>query len=356
MNTQIYLEASEWLVEFRTGDAGPEDRRAFARWLRTSPEHVRAYLEFAAIWNEGNALDAGRQFDDETLVRAALTEGNVFSLNQVATAPRQQVSAPWVPGTRLFAVAATLLVAVIGASVWLWVQRGLYATEIGEQRSIALADGSHIELNARSKIRIRLTDTERRIDLLDGQAYFHVAKDKARPFIVTSASARVRAVGTQFDVYRKTNGTTVSVVEGTVAVLSNTLRRDSPVPEPSDPGMPHNAAGTRGQEREILLVAGKQAIITTQVTDLPEQPDVAAATAWTQKRLVFQSAPLIDVAEEFNRYNPRRLVIQSPALYDFHITGIFSSTDPAALLRFLKTRPGIVITEREDAILVAHKP
>lgn len=359
LNTQIYSEAAGWLVEFRTGDIEPAGRRAFASWLRTSPEHVCAYLELAAIWDEGSGLDVGREFDDETLAETALAEGKILALDRPATAPVRHAPGPGGSGTRLFALAATVFVAVVGAGIWLWMQRGLYTTDIGEQRFITLADGSHIELNVRSRIRIHFTDAERRIDLLDGQAYFHVARDRARPFIVTSDSTRVRAVGTQFDVYRKKDGTTVTVLEGTVAVLSNTLPlRNSP--EIRRLGTARMATTVNRAESaaapELLLAAGEQAVITAQIADQPARPDIAAATAWTRKNIVFQSTPLIEVAEEFNRYNRRPLVVQSSEIHDFQISGIFSSADPSALLRFLETRPGIVVIERKDDILVARKP
>src|SRR5205823_2531257 len=86
------------------------------------------------------------------------------------------------------------------------------------ERSIALPDGSLIELNARSSVRVRFTSNERAVELFEGQALFRVAKDPARPFIVSSDGKRVRAVGTQFDVYRKKASTTVTVLEGRVTV------------------------------------------------------------------------------------------------------------------------------------------
>ncbi len=102
----------------------------------------------------------------------------------------------------------------------------LYSTDIGERRSITLADGSTVDLNARSKLRIEFSSAERRVELLDGQALFQVAKDKQRPFIVHSGDATVRAVGTQFDVYRKDSGTTITVLEGRVAVYLQRARGD----------------------------------------------------------------------------------------------------------------------------------
>jgi transmembrane sensor len=371
LNSQIYDEASDWFVEFRTGDVDTAGRKRFSTWLRTSPEHVRAYLELAAIWNEGPRLDPEHKFDGP-----ALAEDNIVPLG---ISHSQPLASRAEGGGRLLgrvALAASIAVIAIGG-VWKYTQRGVYSTDIGEQRSITLSDGSHIELNANSRIRESFSGSERRIELVRGQALFHVAKDAARPFIVKSDGTQVRAVGTQFDVYRRSTGTTVTVVEGRVAVLRPPESlgpgavSPSPVIPESIPDRPSPRARATGGEvppasgeaahtpiearpGEFLLTAGEQAIVTAQTAIKPAQPNIAAATAWTQRRLVFESAKLADVAEEFNRYNQHRLIIRSPELNEFRITGIFSSTDPAALIRFLQARPGIAVTEGKDEIVITR--
>lgn len=360
-NAQIYDEASEWFIEFRAGDIEPATRRRFNAWLRTSPEHVRAYLELAAIWNEGSHLDPSHQFDGSELtdepesnvvpipVPPSLTAG----VSELSAEPTQRsekipaLSARW-----YFAFAASLVFALLGT--WGYLQRGLYSTDIGEQRSITLVDGSRVELNARSQLRVHFTDHTREIELLEGQALFQVAKDTARPFIVRSANTQVRAVGTQFDVYRRPTGTTVTVVEGRVAVL--------PSPEASRPNTQpdKSSSGLGPQGSVLLLTAGEQVTVSAIATaatiesPIPRLANITAATAWTQNRLIFESATLVEVADEFNRYNERRLVIESPELHDFHITGTFSSSDPAALLRFLESRPGIIVTEGKNEIRISR--
>src|SRR5262249_39042282 len=157
----------------------------------------------------------------------------------------------------------------------------------------------------KSRIRVRFTRERRDIELLEGQALFHVAAENKRPFVVRSGTAQVRAIGTEFDVYRRNEGTTVTVVEGRVAV------REEAVP------------------RTLLLSAGEQVTVAPKTAPHSGKANVAAATAWTQRRLVFNSSPLPQVAEEFNRYNRRQLVIEDPALADFRISGVYSSMDPA---------------------------
>jgi transmembrane sensor len=362
LNTQIYEEAATWFVECRAGDLDEVGRREFDRWLRKSPEHVSAYLEVAAIWNEGPALDPTRKWDADTLIaRAAGTVGNVvplsgtsaaFGLEESVQGPQAVASIPTRGAfyrRKVVALAASVaaLSVLSAACIWLMLFSGVYSTAIGEQRSIELADGSTVEMNSKSRIRVRYAKSERDVDLLEGQALFHVAKDRARPFIVRADRTRVQAVGTQFDVYERQSGTVVTVVEGEVAVLT-------PVEADAQPRAEGSAAPAVIPIATISVAAGEQLTVTPKLARKSEHPNVAAATAWTERRIVFESATLSEVAEEFNRYNARQLIIEEPGLYDFHISGVFSSTDPESLIRFLRERPGVKITETDSEVRVAR--
>jgi transmembrane sensor len=230
-------------------------------------------------------------------------------------------------------MAASVLVVAAALLIWMQMFRGVYEAGIGEQRVIALEDGSQIDLNARSRLRVRFTDGERSVDLISGQALFRVAKDKTRPFVVRSGDTSVRAVGTQFDVYRKPAGTIVTVVEGSVAVAPTKA-----------PALVGNVA---------VLTAGQQIVVTSSTLPEPRFADIAIATAWTQQRLAFSRAPLAEVVEEFNRYNKRQLFIKDETLEDFRISGNFPSADPAPLLGFLRVQPGIRIHESGNEIEIA---
>jgi transmembrane sensor len=365
LNTQIYEEACEWFVECRGGSLDEATRRELDRWLRKSPEHLSAYLEIAALWNEGPLLDPTNKWDTDTLIAQVVRDSeNVIALacaspDEVSAGmPLQGVStAP--PGhkrrTRL-----TLAASVVAISVtlgWLlWFQNGTptYTTAIGEQRSIVLSDGSTVALNSRSGIKVCFSKHERTVKLIEGQALFHVAKDSARPFTVSADGTRVRAVGTQFDVYRKYSGTVITVVEGRVAVASDDQAR-----RPGDAVSSRDLIGggreSLGGGDALFLVAGEQLTVTAKAYRKTDHPNIAGATAWTQRQLIFDSASLADVAAEFNRYNTRQLVIEDPNLYDFHISGVFSSADPDALIRFLRERPGVRITETKSEIHIAKK-
>jgi transmembrane sensor len=423
MNTQIYEEACTWFVESRAGDLDDTGRREFDRWLRKSPEHLSAYLEIAAIWNEAPSLDPQSKWTADMLIELAreTSDDNVIALVPGAAlptaspvsaedsssvcgpaqgvAPVERPRSPpssthareWFRRWRRVAIAASVLAIVGGALAMLELSAPIYSTTLGEQRSIQFEDGSTVELNSRSKIRVKYSKQERDVELIEGQALFHVAHDTGRPFIVAVGATRVRAVGTQFDVYKKSTGTVVTVVEGRVAVYSAPQgplsERSSetptlPTPEPrsgtvsprklpvAPPSTLSSAAGSTastlgGQatqknppalgmatDSSLLLAAGEQVTVTTGAAQKTANPNIAGATAWREREIVFESATLSDVAEEFNRYNQRQLIIVDPQLYGFHISGVFSSTDPDSLIEFLRQRPGVKVTETNGDIRV----
>jgi transmembrane sensor len=355
-NTQIYEEACEWFVECRAGDLRSIARAEFDRWLRKSPEHQSAYLEIATIWNEGPVLDPSNRWDlDKLIAEAAEDPANIVALERtrsktrMPTSSRVPIPAAHTGRRRLFAIAASILLTTAALGTYILTSSGVYATALGEQRSLALSDGSTVQLNSLSRIRIRYGEGERTVDLLQGEALFHVAKDTARPFIVHSGGTAVRAVGTQFDVYRKADGTTVTVVEGRVAIRHPSVLRGE-----GESDLRNLASGIARQEGEgaIFLTAGEQITVSTNAARKILNPNLAGATSWTQRQLVFESASLADVAEEFNRYNERKLVIDPSAFGALHISGVFSSTDPASFSRFLRDRPDLRVIETPTEIRV----
>jgi transmembrane sensor len=383
---RILEEASYWFVEMNERPADEETRQGFNYWLRTSPEHVRVYLEISSHWEDGTPRPNTRVESVDELIALAQHERNVVLLPtnsaQHTDTPlnlqslqkdgrdRRRLARP-----RTLALAASVLLTLVATLIaYNTYFADVYVTAIGEQRSLRLDDGSTVQLNARSKIRVRYTDDRRNIDLLEGQALFQVAKDSARPFIVSASNTQVRAIGTQFDINRKRTGTVVTVIEGKVAVAEakralqlqeratadtqthENLRNLNPVP-PSSSSHPETspvipaprvqAAPPRSaveHNGNILLVAGQQLTVSAQsdtsqgapVQMVPQPVNIATATAWTQRRLVFSRTPLADVVEEFNRYNPVPLVITDPELANTEISGSFSSSDPSSLIRFLR--------------------
>lgn len=341
-NRQTFEEACEWFVQVRAGEADAQARREFDLWLRRSPECVRAYLEISAIWSEAPRLDPGARWDRDSLIAEA-AKGDVIDLPNSRSSesgadpdkrPRRHV--------RWLAAAGVALCVAISAVIIIERSRVITCeTTTGEQRFLTLTDGSTVNLNSQSAIEIRFTLGERGVVLTKGEALFHVAKNAERPFIVRTGGTLVRAVGTEFDVYRKSAATIVSVLEGRVEVSRPPPSRSVRTSEPATAG-------------PLALSAGYRVAVTQAGIGDSEEADAVATLAWTNRQLIFNSASAADVAEEFNRYNSRQMVI-SGDLAGLRLSGVFSSTDPMALVRFLQDRFGVQVVETDTEIRVEKK-
>ncbi len=345
-------EASAWFVDFRAGDVTPVLRAQFEKWLRTSPEHIQAYLEIAAGWSELPTADPEARIDLEALLaqaRSSSSNDNVVRLPRPAAAGRSARHR-----ARRLAVAASLAAGalIITAGAWLFGERGTYSTGIGVQRTLVLADGSTVTLNALTTIRVRMSRRDREIDLLRGQAFFHDVDEPGRPFVVRSGDTAVRAVGTQFDVDRKSDGMVVTVLEGRVAVAQ------SPAESHEEGRTTSFLTDARHSFRDltpVLASAGQQVIVLADDVQPPKRADVEAATAWLHKQLVFDGTPLEQVAEQFNLYSTRRLVIADPGLRKVGISGVYSSADPNSLIGFLRAQPSLRVVETAAEIRVSKR-
>jgi len=202
-----------------------------------------------------------------------------------------------------------------------------YETRFGEQRFVRLDDGSGVTLNTASRIEVKLSKGRRVVRLFQGEALFDVAHDAARPFDVYTGKTILRAVGTRFDVDVRPSRTTVTVVEGVVSVT-------------------HGLADALPLGNTPLLRASDRVVIESSGPGTPQHGvRLDEATAWTHQQLIFKRRTLGEVADEFNRYNHERIVIDSPELRAQEITGVFKANDPASFVEFLSNLPGVHIKE-----------
>jgi len=321
------IRAADWLASLDRPDTPAEAHAAFEAWCRADPGHLAAYLRLLDVWNRLDSLKALEPaFADATPAAARLPDSP-------AGVPER---AP--PRTRLvltMALAAALLAIVVGLAWWQWsTPFGLsiggqrYVTTLGGFQQIRLADGSVVQLNTDSELRVRLRSTRREITLLRGEATFEVAPDRSRPFIVVAGNTAVRAVGTVFNVEKARAGVEVLVTKGVVAV-----------------GPPQEIVARRGAPAMVdageMAIAGESRVEVQSV----DQEEIARRLAWHQGMLEFDGQSLADVAAQFNRYNERKLVIADPVVGRVRIGGYFRATDIGTFVRVLQERFGIVATE-----------
>lgn len=353
-SAEVHAQACQWFVEFRACATDERTRQDFHGWLQQAPAHMAAYLEVASRWNGMGALDVSARFPKEALLAEGKGEDNLLMYPGVvslrAEAPRGAAGSRRLSRSGLIA-AAGVFALTAAAVLALWLRTAAtYSTGIGQKRLITLADGSVVHLNARSRIVVRYTRDRREVDLVRGQALFVDTYEPNRPFIVRSRATVVRAVGTQFDVNLLDAETIVTVIEGKVAVAQqrHTLPVAANRPRPKSMRL-------AADHPTVYVSAGEQLTVTPARRLHPVRANVSDAIAWMHQKLIFSSTALSDVVQEFNRYNTRQVVIASPSLDTFRIDGVFSSTDPASLIAFLRQYPGIAVRETDHRVLISRQ-
>ncbi|WP_286784475.1 MULTISPECIES: FecR family protein, partial [Pseudomonas] len=228
---------------------------------------------------------------------------------------------------RRLAIAASLLLA-LGLGIEQGSQRLVplladASTGTGEIRSLRLADGSLVELDAQSAIDLAYSDSERRVRLLRGDAYFHpapVSAEEPRPFVVESAGGSSRALGTQFVVGERGKGAWTGVLEHSVGVTMDDAPREG--------------------SRERVLQQGQSASYDAEHGVQPLQIDLQRATGWRRGMLVFEAVPLQQVVAQINRYRPGHLMIADADLAQREVNGMFRLDSLDRALDTLSTELG----------------
>ncbi|KAA5602868.1 FecR family protein [Blastochloris sulfoviridis] len=298
------VTALEWLVRLRDDKASDADRRAFQRWLAQDAAHAAAWTKAEGLW---------RRFD--------VVEPEIARLRRSQAAMSRR---------RALAVGGA---ALIGAGGIYALGRGdLMAdvvTDVGERRTLVLADGSSVELGSHSALSVDVTDRGRDLRLFRGEGYFDVAADAGRPFRVHAAGGSIQALGTRFDVKHVDGLVTVAVAEHAVAVRA----ADAP------------AAIRVGQGWQVSY--GRDGLGGLVRADLE------AVEAWRQDRMVFQDVPLRRVLVEIERYRRGRILLLSGAIGAIPVTAVFDTRQPDdALQTIADTLPVRVLRATERIALV----
>jgi transmembrane sensor len=318
----ISQEAAEWFARMKDPHVPLQDRRNFVRWLKQSQVHVAEYLTVAGI-------DGGLRRAQLPLMLSDVFPSNVVSLFAGADEPsggsmdvapvRRKIAAA-------IAVCALAGLLLFGVST-VWTERSI-ATELGEWKTATLADGSELQLGPHTLLKFDLDDEQRTVALVRGEAYFKVAKDATRPFVVEAKAFAVRAVGTEFAISHRENELVVTVSEGLVRVAR---RAKSAKASAVDDG-PSELSVPIGAEHQLRIVDA------WPVT--PSRIDLGPALAWRDRQLTFKAGDtLADAVEEFNLRNLLQLQID-PRAAVLTVRGSFPADNPVAFAQSIdKTSP-----------------
>lgn len=293
---RIRDEAAGWYAKLNNTTISTETLRAFRAWRNSDRRCAEAYQEIDAFWRRAAKIE-----HDPEIQRAI---GEALARERKALSRLPRIGPKGVAGAVL-----ALAIGLGAITAWPMVAGRAYQTEVGEQRFVRLEDGSRVRLDTDSRIRVKLSAGQRAIELVSGRAFFDVARDASRPFVVTAGPDSVRALGTRFSVERAAAGAQVTLVEGKVLVESD--RDDTPRTWTLSPGDQIETAGANPGVQHV---------------------DAAAATSWTRGQLTFSRRTLAEAAAEVNRYSSRKVILDDPALGSRQISGVFDAGDTDAFV------------------------
>lgn len=366
---QIELIASAWLARRDRNDWSTHDQSQLDAWLQASIAHRVAYLRLDAAWRQSDrlkALGAG-------VPAGAMPERGAWGLApvpgprptrsesgidgqpsapvRVADAHRSRSSScapralPKSRPRRLFrhATAAGLTLIVLVSLAFGWrhyaaVDQASYHTAIGGLQEVPLPDGSVITLNSDSRVVVTLSRHERRIDLQQGEAFFKVAKDPGRPFVVSAGDRLAIAVGTRYDVRRDATSLRVIVTQGVVRLESDN--------------------GPGGRDRPSTLLPAGSIALASDAGVMVSSGSVQQAEeflSWRSGFLSFHDTPLAAAAAEFNRYNVRKIVIGDPSIGALRIGGNFRWSNAETFVRLLELGFPVRAVHGKDVIVLKSR-
>lgn len=310
--------AARWLIRQEEIGWSDADKAALDVWLDAAPENRVAYWRLEYGWQKADRL---------------------ASLGQSATPARAKVVFG-VPAKRIPAIAASLAACLVAAGGLLlasgkWSGEKDYKTGVGGHQTVALVDGTRVELNTATMLRTAVTGKSRAVWLDEGEAYFEVAHDPNHPFVIHAGKRTVTVLGTKFSVRREGDHVEVAVIEGRVRVEELSLTKTAaPI------------VVTRG---DIVLADGKATLLAVKSVE-----KVNDALSWRDGRLTFDQVTLADAASEFNRYNRKKLIIADPVAANIRIGGSFDADNVDTFTRLLKQGFGLKVVDDGDSVTVSE--
>jgi transmembrane sensor len=325
---QAAVEAADWLIAQADGPLSPERQAAFDDWLNASESNKAAYWRLELGWEEADRVAALGHDPDELIPDVAEPSRRRWWVPaaiaaSVALAVGLQQFAPGRPIEQPAEKAPPIVMAAMS-----------YSTALGRKRLVGLPDGSRIQLNTQSKVRTELTPARREAWLDQGEAFFEIAHRDDQPFIVHAGDRRITVLGTKFSVRRDGDKVVVAVLEGRVQL--DELNQDRPTRSSIIIG------------GDIAMAAGPATLVTAR-----SEEKVENALSWRQGNLMFEQERLAAIADEFNRYNEKKLVVDKQTAGAIRITGTFPANSPDAFARLLRDAFGLQIDDSGREIRVS---
>jgi transmembrane sensor len=358
ISDQVADEAGYWDARLRSPDCTSADRARFAEWRDASPEHRVAFERLQTVL---------------TGLRRNIARAEVRALRDEALRARKLGS----PGKRAFAVAAAAigtltLAAALWANLpdrvqrapwseslamtgsWLGFQRAeIYETAVGQRSISTLQDGSSVELDAGTRVKVVLSQRARNVELMYGQAIFHVAHDTQRPFVVRAADREITALGTQFDVRLDGSSVRVTLIEGKVKVSGEPSQSEAYLmPGQQLIARLPGAHEKKGSERATSGLSGASDVGSVDGDAQVRTVDVGKVTGWRDGRIFLEDLSLADAVAEMNRHSPVQISIADPQIAGLRVNGMFRAGEPRAFVDALEQYFPIAAQDYGDTRIV----
>lgn len=334
------LTASEWYIKLHTQNANQDLHKEFKEWLAADPENELAYIECEIALSALNHLEKAPEV--QSIIESIETEHpeTAFNFSKIWGKFSQK-------STLRYTTAITGLVCICLLSMNLLnfyskppTNNQIYSTLPGKQKTIALNDGSIVNLNTGSQLHINYEEKRRQLALKKGEAVFTVEHDPTRPFDVIAGNRIVRAIGTRFNIIIDGDNIIVSVLEGKVKVLNQTTLRKNTI------------------DIEKNITPGFSAsynINDDSVITITKSEKTERISGWLQGQLTFNNWMLADAIKEHNRYADIKIFFKDKRINAMRIAGVFKIGDTESFLSALKATFPIEIDRTENIIWLKYK-
>jgi transmembrane sensor len=331
IDQNILDQALAWIVSLRGENVSEKHLEDFSDWLTGDESHQSAWDQALDLWETMGAvsyLPVDELLADDQVIVTNPSQTSADNLPGLL----DRLQGLWKPMTLAFSLAVVGFIAVLNFQP----QGDIYVAGTGQYLAVTLADGSVVELNTNSEISVSLNEDSREIELIKGEVFFTVAKDKDRPFIVDVAGATVRAVGTAFNIYRLTDQSAiVSVSEGIVRV--------------------EEAGGSSVATAQSQLLTVDEALQIDAVRGLSElNIEVAQATAWRNGHLLFDNTSIAEAIEILNRYLHKKVIVADDVSDSIKISGTFSSRQKKETLAAVAQALGLELSLRDNKWMLSQ--
>lgn len=267
-------QAVTWLVRLTSGEAAPQMLAEFDAWRYADHQHEQALADARHMW-----LELGKPLQLQYAPRLA-------SLPRQRGGAIQRARQRWRP---VMAAAAATLAFAIGLGQQWWTNWQYdQVTAVGEQRTLALHDGSTMWLNTGSAANIDVNPQRRHVRLIRGEAFFDVRHDPRHPFTIDAGAGQVKVLGTAFGVHREGDDILVTVQRGKVQVSG-------------------------GGTAPVVITPDQR--VRVRIGDAIKRIEFVNSDqdlSWRNGRLVFEDRPLSEILTELKRYDNRVLIVRYP--------------------------------------------